>query len=121
MSKRERQQQLEQHQAKAQENNSTINTTTSAVNTSLSTNSVDADDNGYFYDLNAKPSAPVAFFSYERLYGIKDKGRQPHLVRVALCQRRIRLVSGQSSDSAGFDVFRLDIFGMPILEVLPSR
>lgn len=40
---------------------------------------------------------------------------------MAFSQRRVSFVEGSYSGVAGFDFFRLEPFGMPILEVLPSK
>lgn len=43
------------------------------------------------------------------------------LVRIAFAQRRVRYVDGEGSGLGGFDLFQLEPFGLPLLEVLPNR
>eukprot|EP01038_Epipyxis_sp_PR26KG_P004301 gene4301-6097_t len=55
-------------------------------------------------------------YNEEELFSLGDP-----LVRVAFCQRRVRLIDGMLLGTNGFDMFRLESFGLPILEVIPSR
>jgi hypothetical protein len=40
---------------------------------------------------------------------------------VAFVQRKVSYIEGTSAGVAGFDYFRMEIFGLPILEVLPAQ